>query len=266
MNTRWVPRTHHSKGFTIVELLVVIVIIGTLSAITVVAYNGVQRSAIAATLRSDLNGAAKIMSATHMRVGAYPDVLPPEIIASPGITLTLANLTTGGYSGLSPVQNGVLFQHTCQQLVTEGFGTGTNIVNQIEQYITGCHVYNNNAMQINGWSARDFPTSIAQTTVHNWYNTNITSDAWRPNKKTVFLDFANELSTRFVALGGVFPVTSFWDPWANSSNGGVMLQPLPAPNAPSDPRTYCIEGSHVTYTDVLFHMTNQGVIKEGLCP
>ena len=33
------------KGFTIVELLIVIVVIGILAAITVVAYNGIQERA-----------------------------------------------------------------------------------------------------------------------------------------------------------------------------------------------------------------------------
>ena len=33
------------KGFTIVELLIVIVIIGILAAITIVAYNGIQQRA-----------------------------------------------------------------------------------------------------------------------------------------------------------------------------------------------------------------------------
>lgn len=265
MNTRWAPRTL-SSGFTLVEIMIVVAVIGILASIVVVGFNGAQKSATVATLRTDLGTTAKLMSATHIRMGAYPDVLPPDAKTSPGITLTLVNHTSGGYSGLSAVQNGVLFQNVCQQLVNEGYGTGTNLANQVEQYITGCNVYNNNAMQINGWNARDFPTSIGQNTIYSWYNSNISSDSWRPNKKTVFLTFANELSSRYVSLGGVFPVTSFWDPWANSSNGGVSNQPLPAPNAPSDPRAYCIEGSHITYSAAILHITQQGKINDGPCP
>lgn len=43
------------SGFTIVELLIVIVVIGILAAITIVAYNGVQDRANGAKIQADLN-------------------------------------------------------------------------------------------------------------------------------------------------------------------------------------------------------------------
>ncbi|OYX53307.1 hypothetical protein B7Y92_03415 [Candidatus Saccharibacteria bacterium 32-50-13] len=43
-----------ARGFTIVELLIVIVVIAILAAITIVAYNGIQDRARSAALRSDL--------------------------------------------------------------------------------------------------------------------------------------------------------------------------------------------------------------------
>lgn len=47
-----------NTGFTIVELLIVIVVIGILAAITVVAYNGVQNRAYDTTVQSDLSSIA----------------------------------------------------------------------------------------------------------------------------------------------------------------------------------------------------------------
>jgi len=48
-------------GFTIVELLIVIVVIGILAAITIVAYNGIQGRAVVASLQSDLtNGSQQV--------------------------------------------------------------------------------------------------------------------------------------------------------------------------------------------------------------
>ena len=46
-------------GFTIVELLIVIVIIGILAAITIVAYNGIQGRANDTAVRNDLTNFAK---------------------------------------------------------------------------------------------------------------------------------------------------------------------------------------------------------------
>jgi len=50
------------RGFTIVELLIVVVIIAILAAITVVAYNGIQSRSMASALQSDLaNAKRKLM-------------------------------------------------------------------------------------------------------------------------------------------------------------------------------------------------------------
>lgn len=46
-------KNNKTSGFTIVELLIVIVVIGILAAITIVAYNGVQSRARATTYQTD---------------------------------------------------------------------------------------------------------------------------------------------------------------------------------------------------------------------
>jgi prepilin-type N-terminal cleavage/methylation domain-containing protein len=59
-------------GFTIVELLIVIVVIGILAAITIVAYNGVQARAFNIRVQSDIKNVQKIVEAYNAINGTYP--------------------------------------------------------------------------------------------------------------------------------------------------------------------------------------------------
>jgi len=64
------PQT--GPGFTIVELLVVIVVIGILAAITIVSYTGISAKANIAAVSSDLSNAKKQFAMYYAIHGAYP--------------------------------------------------------------------------------------------------------------------------------------------------------------------------------------------------
>lgn len=70
-----------SNGFTIVELLVVIIVIGVLAAITIVAYTGIQNRAVVASLVSDLSNSAQQLKLFQIDNSGYPtpntDTTPP---------------------------------------------------------------------------------------------------------------------------------------------------------------------------------------------
>lgn len=60
------------SGFTIVELLIVIVVIGILAAITIVAYNGIQRRAQISTAQSELSKIDKAIRMSEADKSRYP--------------------------------------------------------------------------------------------------------------------------------------------------------------------------------------------------
>jgi len=68
-------RHPHEHGFTIVELLIVIVIIGILAAITIVSFNGVSQRATSASLSADLTNAAKQLKLDQVTLGQFPATL-----------------------------------------------------------------------------------------------------------------------------------------------------------------------------------------------
>ena len=60
-------------GFTIVELLIVIVVIAILAAITIVAYNGIQARAQESTVRNDLASASKKLHLFNVDNSRFPN-------------------------------------------------------------------------------------------------------------------------------------------------------------------------------------------------
>jgi len=61
-----------NSGFTIVELLIVIVVVAVLAAISVVAYNGIQSRAIISKTKSDLAAFQRLLELYKADNGTYP--------------------------------------------------------------------------------------------------------------------------------------------------------------------------------------------------
>ena len=269
MKTRWAPSKYSTKnfGFTIVELILVIVIIGLLAVISAVAYNGVQKNAADKTMRSDLDQVASEMSqAAIQNNGAYPVTLPSTVDASPNNTLTIKHSGTinyyGGGAPLTDVQNGVLMSQICQDLINEGAGNGLNQAGQTKAYITGCGNWNHNSMQITGWDSKVYTTPVSDTTLLNYADNFTTTDTWNASQATVIKSFYHQLVDRQIREGGYYPITTFWDSWATQSNGGVIMQALPT----SSPQPwYCVEATNSKYPDLIWHVSDDNKIKSGAC-
>jgi prepilin-type N-terminal cleavage/methylation domain-containing protein len=83
------------KGFTLVELLIVIVVIAILAAITIVAYNGIQQRAHTTSAKTVAENLAKKIEAYNAVNNAYPTSNTAAATTTALNGLTDSNLGTG---------------------------------------------------------------------------------------------------------------------------------------------------------------------------
>ncbi len=117
-------------GFTIVELLVVIVVIGVLAAITIVSYTGIQNKANIAVLVSDLDNAGRLLSMNLAVNGTYPATLAEVnngsgVPASQGTTYDDYFPTATGYC-ITATKNLVSYRSTNSTAARLGACSGPN--------------------------------------------------------------------------------------------------------------------------------------------
>ncbi len=77
------------KGFTIVELIVVISVIAILASISIVGYGSWRNSVISTQIKNDLTAVASAMESARTFSNGYPTSLPSNVQPSENVTLTL---------------------------------------------------------------------------------------------------------------------------------------------------------------------------------
>ena len=102
------------RGFTIVELLIVIVVIAILAAIVIVAYTGIQQRARVAVLQSDLKNASGQLEIDNVSNGTYPASAAAAnggtgLKASPGTTYQYTYTSSGNSYCLTGTNSGVSY-------------------------------------------------------------------------------------------------------------------------------------------------------------
>jgi len=81
------------RGFTIIELLAVVVIIAVLATIAIAKFGDSKRRAYIAAMKSDLHNLAMIAETRFSSENSYANMTPPQ--GSAGVTLTFSGTATG---------------------------------------------------------------------------------------------------------------------------------------------------------------------------
>lgn len=259
-NKRW-------AGFTIVEIMIVIVVIGILVGVTIVGYNGIQRQAANNAVLSTLNNSTANIVREIVREGTVPLELPPGTDVPDDVTLIYVPPSSTTYSNLSAVQEGVLFYEICEELIADPEYSTIHSANgqQTSSVVMRCDDnIQDDRLQITGWDTRTWTTPVTKENIEAYMDT-VPYDSWWIDRQEVVRSFYATLMSRFITSGGEWPITSFWDPWANQW-AGVPREDLPAPDPLTETAEYCLMGTHNNFIDMSFYLTASNTTpREGSC-
>jgi prepilin-type N-terminal cleavage/methylation domain-containing protein len=230
-------------GFTLTEVLLVVVVLGIIAGLSVLSYGTWQQKTAGNVVKSDIQQAVGGLKAhRNFKNGYPPNLAGTGFATSPTVALTLFTNapSVGVYQGLSSSENAQLFLNSCNANI---FGTP-----------------NNTACQFQGSGGAKIHVKGTSGTNAIW-NSPIQQSGLTlscGSQQAACDQALAGMISQFTAQGGVFPITV---PGSNV--------PLPAPtlvpNGLAD--RYCLEGRSATYPEVAFHFLSQtDTMATGKCP
>lgn len=231
------------NGFTLVELLIVIVVLAVLATISVVAYNGVQDRARTAALQNDLSNARKQMELAYALGGSYPASLPADTAASSGNVLQLTQSSSpdssfciNGY-GPANLQMSISSQDGFRDYLCLGVGIGspvggdlpavppgTNLVSDFSTWqLTGGVSYDISSGELRLSSSAGSATSPL-IRIDGASQVRLTVEAYATQPSPIATPNSNtHFSSLYFAADGVTPVQNTT---GHTGNGNAQTLPL----------------------------------------
>jgi type II secretory pathway pseudopilin PulG len=229
-------------GFTLIEVMIIISILGILAAIVVVGWNGWRHRVDDSSVRNDLIHATSGLASYQNFKNDYPPNLGGiDFAASPNVALKLSTNATQVrvYSSLSPSENAQLFLNTCNANMP--IKSGATVYN------TSCTFAGQN-IHVKGTGSSNV---VWQGPTINQADVTLTCGS-ACNTAT------STLISEFLAQGGSFPISV-----------PKNTVPLPSYDLASDgPATrFCLEAVSATSDDIVYHTSSENKeITAGSCP
>ena len=233
----------HRKGFTLVEIIIIVAVLAALAAVILVTYNGVQRRAADTQTRQTVADALKNLQLHYVVNKSYPSNIAGTEYAPP-LSVAVALYTnapqTPVYDNLTSEQNAQLFLNSCNGFMPITDGTTT--------YNNAC-IYSGNNIHVKG--------TVSSNVVID--GPSFFQSDFALTCGAVCNAAQADIIAKFVEQGGAFPI-------AVPKDGG----PLPAPvsvtigSAASD---FCVEGRAAKFPDIIYHAAPSSIgIQDGPCP
>lgn len=129
-------KNNTQKGFTIVELLIVVVVIAILAAITIVSYNGITARSNAAAGLAAANSASKKANLYYTELSAYPTAPSQLTGAATSTTYQLSGVTFAAATSSSTAPS-VLTFISCGSTIGVKIGYYDNVNSAVAYIYTG---------------------------------------------------------------------------------------------------------------------------------
>lgn len=230
------------RGFTLVEVLMVVTVLGILSSVVVVGYTPFQKRSASSVTKAEIERARGKLELHNGLERDYPpnlagiDYTAPETVA---MTLYTNAPQLRIYENLTVDQNAQLFLNSCNASMP--------VYDGAQLYATSCAFAGNN-IHVKGIKS-----------------SNIVYKGKVVEESEVFLDCGSSCDTAiatikndFIAQGGTWPITV---------PKGQVTMPEPTLQSYGKATRFCLAARYVRYTDVAHHMINgSSDIFDGDCP
>jgi prepilin-type N-terminal cleavage/methylation domain-containing protein len=228
------------NGFTIIELLVVIMVISILVGIVIIGYESWQQRVADTSVKSDILQASAGLKSYKNFQNTYPPNLAGTGFApskNVGLVLYTDAASIGVYQSLSPDENAQLFLNSCNANLQNTNSTSCSFAgsgNGAKIHVKGTN--STNAI----WN---IPIQQSDVVL---------------NCGIVCSNATNTMIQQFLAQGGTFPING-------TGNTAQLPEPTKVPNGPAS--KYCLEGRSGSYPQIVFYsLSNEPKIQSGACP